>query len=785
MAFAIRAFLTQREAGGSGVVLLSATPAKNSPLEFFTLLGFVDHYVWTKRGILDPDYFIDRYLKVEMRTSLKPNGQIENRTAVVGFVQLPELRDIVNKYGEFRTAQEVGLTLPKTDSKQVFIPMSEEQLTIYRRLREEYADIVGSREGMREKHKLLGLLQKMALVALHPELEQQPEEGWTWARAGAMVKKRASPKLVKAVELVLERPSCGHIIFCDNVAVHRWLFDLLVEAGIDPDRIAVLNAERAKTSLARQEIADGFNGIPEIVDPDTGKLEQEGIPPRYDIVIANAIAYEGIDLQVRTCRVYHLDLPYEPATLQQRNGRAVRQFNSQAVVEIKYLLSERSYDAVKLTMITGKLRWMSDILKSTDRETSNPAADMDLSTDDFLLMLADDPESAKQALDEIKRKNEIERKQQAAFQAWLRVKQLIGKIELTRAPIAESAKEQARTEAAKIWDYLLAVPADAWPWSDVVQALFTGIPAATVSFEEKDGKHTFRLVWEGLILPMDSSRRMVFGAVSNGYYFSHRLEGDHVWYRASESKQNWSWLSQVVPADYASGQSEDPSQWEGSLKSAIEGLSWSRRGIVDLGLGAAPDEWAEDIWKRFGAQIVASLAKRYVTFPVRKGDTVAFEQSAQPEDILPPTNRGFSELIKRVEAGRHKWGDVQDAVKPWWDRDFPRGIADDRALADVVLLDGNMRRLRVDVTYRNYAVVSLQGGGWILVAVGNRMEELDAGVFTNLDYAKQAGRWLQQIYTDEGNLGLDKKRKEALRWLQGQPDLPTLAAVMAAYGRAT
>lgn len=783
MAFAIRAFLVQKETGGSGVVLLSATPAKNSPLEFFTLLGFVDHYVWTKRGILDPDYFIDRYLKLEMRTSLKPNGKIENRTAVVGFVQLPELRDIINKYGEFKTAQEVGLKLPEAKQKNEFIPMSEEQVAKYRVLRSKYEDIVSSREGMKEKHKLLGLLQKMALVALHPELEQQPEDGWTWARAGSAVKNRASPKLLRAIELVKERPNCGHIIFCDNVAVHRWLFDLLVEAGIGPERIAVLNAERAKTSLARQEIADGFNGTPTIINPDTGRVEQEGIPPKYDIVIANAIAYEGIDLQVRTCRVYHLDLPYEPATLQQRNGRAVRQFNTEAVVEIKYLLSERSYDAVKLTLITGKLRWMSDILKSTDRETSNPAADMDLSSDDFLLMLADDPESAKQALEEIKRKNELERKAQAAFQAWLRVKLLIGKIELTATLYSESAKEQARAEALQIWTYLSAVPADAWPWADVVQAVFTGIPATTIALVEKDsGRQSFRLVWEGLSLPVDSEKRMVFGKLVNGY-FSYRWIGDHVWRRSIDGKSEWGWLSQVTPSDYSLGQVDDSAQWEDSLSKAIGQLAWNRRGLLELGLAAAPDPWAADVWQRFGPQIVASLSQRNMRIPTRKEDTVSFDLRPKPEDVLPPTNAGFAELMKRVAAGRFKWGDVQDGAKPWWDRDFPRGLADERVLADVTRLDASLVRMRIESTYRSYAVASLPGGGWILVTAGNQVEELDAGVFTNLDAAKLAGRWLSQVYSEEGVFDLDDRKKETLRWLQGQSDLPTLAALQAKYGR--
>src|SRR5262249_19867757 len=110
----------------------------------------------------------------------------------------------------------------------------------------------------------------------------------------------------------------------------------LILAGFPEDRIAIFNADQAPNPARRQLLAERFNGVPPVLD-ENGQVEQEGIPPQYDLVIANATAYEGIDLHVRTCQVYHIDLPWEPATLQQRNGRAVRQGNLQAVIRIYYL----------------------------------------------------------------------------------------------------------------------------------------------------------------------------------------------------------------------------------------------------------------------------------------------------------------------------------------------------------------------------------------------------------------------------------------------------------------
>ena len=132
-------------------------------------------------------------------------------------------------------------------------------------------------------------------------------------------------------------------------------------AGVPEARIAVLNATHREGRADRQRIAREFNGNPE-----------DGEAPKYDVVIANAIAYEGIDLQTRTCAIHHLDLPWEPATLQQRNGRGVRQGNTLGAIEINYYFARRSQDGLRFNLIQGKLGWMTELLRSPEAGHQQP-----------------------------------------------------------------------------------------------------------------------------------------------------------------------------------------------------------------------------------------------------------------------------------------------------------------------------------------------------------------------------------------------------------------------------
>ncbi len=334
--------------GGAGIVLLSATPAKNSPLEFYNLIQYIDHHAWSRMGIRDPEQFIDRYLRIELKPVVNTRMEVEERAAVTGFVNLHELRDAIFRYGEFRTAEEVGLKLPEPTVRVVEVDMNGAQDAKYDHYVSQIEDALESTR-VQDRSKILGLLARMALVAIHPNLD----DGYDWKTATSSGVDPHSPKLDAMAKSVASNRTCGHIVFVDNIAAHVWAKEVLVQKGLPPDRVAVLNAITAKGSADRERIAREFNGVPE-----------EGIAPKYDVVIANAIAYEGIDLQKRTCAIHHLDLPWEPATLQQRNGRGVRQGNTLSTIEINYYFARRSQDGLRFNLIQGKLGWMTELDRS-------------------------------------------------------------------------------------------------------------------------------------------------------------------------------------------------------------------------------------------------------------------------------------------------------------------------------------------------------------------------------------------------------------------------------------
>lgn len=800
MAFAIRSFLTQREAGGSGVALLSATPAKNSPLEFFTMLGLVDHYCWTRRNIYDADAFIDRYLRLEMKSVLKPDGTLENRSAVVGFKALNDLRDIVFRYGDFKDAKDVGLVLPESKQDRLFIPMNEEQRSKYSRYRKEYEDLVTSRMSGSDRYRALAILQKMSLVSLHPELDEPPSLGkvnakgkvqkkWTWANADK-VRNPESPKLLEAARLVLQKPECGHIFFVENVAVHKWLKIVLVASGISEERIAILNADRAPKALQRQEIAEAFNGTAAVYDTETGALLQEAIPPKFDIVICNSVAYEGIDLQIRTCRVYHLDLPWEPATVQQRNGRAVRQGNMQAVIEVFYLLADKSMDGVRLGLITGKLRWMSDILKGADRETANPAAGMDLSQEDMLLMLADDPEAARKAMVEIQLKNDIERRRQAASRAWQRVGDLLSYQRMATTREDELEREIARRNAEDTITYLRKVSPEIWPWSFLLDILAGGTNATTIgiTITDLDGSSQFtsRVVWDGLMLMAPDDRFVYFSRVGGGS-FSFRWDGSHLWERPEYGKLPPELSNALVlapPSAYQQPAVDDSGRWRPALARAISSLSFS--GISPLRLSDAPDVWRVGVWEEFGTQIVDAIARNGVVAPVRSGATVEFQPIAKGghRAVIAPTDAGFAEFLTRIRLGRHRYGQTAEHVKQWWGRDFPRGVADDREIVPLANDDGTVGDYRLEMAAQNgFAAAQVADGAW-------RAANLVAGqligpTFASLDSAKLAARWLGSMAAEPGQFELDGRGSRLLTWLAIQSDLPTLSGLTREYENGT
>ncbi|MCB9789354.1 MAG: N-6 DNA methylase [Deltaproteobacteria bacterium] len=326
-AWGLDARARQVRARSGFVVLLSATPAKNSPLELYNLWSYVNGELWRDHGIHDPEAFISRFLDLKPRLVIDTTMEASMRLAVTGFKHLDELKSILLRWGEFIQPADIGLTVPEPTTELVEVDLDasqEEKYAGYVKAVEDEIDDM--RKGMSSGSRLLSLLGKMSLVAVHNMLD----EGLDYDSAAGV--EHRSPKFDAIGDAIMRQRGCGHIVFVQPIAAHRWLKETLINRGIPASRIGVLNAVLAQSSAARQRIADHFNA------------------GRLDVVIANSVAYEGLDLQQRTCAVHHADLPWEPATLNQRNGRAVRQGNELNTVAIRYYFARRSMDGLRFNI---------------------------------------------------------------------------------------------------------------------------------------------------------------------------------------------------------------------------------------------------------------------------------------------------------------------------------------------------------------------------------------------------------------------------------------------------
>jgi hypothetical protein len=805
--FALRAALVRMRTGGSGVVLLSATPAKNSPLEYFTLLGYVDGDAWSRLGISDPEVFIDRYLRLELKDTVGVDLKTVRRSVVAGFQNLDELRDVVFRYAEFKTAEEVGLKLPETQVEQIRVKMSEAQVSKYDKYLDEYEQALKrGREDPRARLKALGLLQKMALVAVHPELDAGPlnKDGkpeWTWQNAHK-VKDPSCPKLAQVVKLVMSKRECGSLIFVDNIAVHFWIKQLLVQAGFPEERIAIFNADQAPNPVKRQALAEGFNGVPPILDAD-GNVEQEGIPPLYDVVIANATAYEGIDLHIRTCLVFHLDLPWEPATLQQRNGRAVRQGNMQAVIRIYYLFSEQSMDAVRFAMILGKLNWMKDILKSAERETNNPGAQAEMNPEELLLYLARDPEQAKAAIEEQRKMMEEETKQRVRRQAWTSLRGIATRAQSLARVTDDTQRAQIHREMEELRNYLAQVPTETWPWFHFADIAREGRP---MLFGER-----WALYSGGVVL----------GSSGSGFEVGElridsigiRMFGDHRWHALSVERLQASpapapldtvkeILAEAKPDDFRYGamvwnQQEDQELLLPRLQQAMRRLE---RGDFDaLGLDLSSTRWREWLWQSHSEQLLNALSQAPESIVFRipasaSGNTLRLlsgEELAQARaEVMPFLPATFGSFVEAAVKSGYKWSELNTTAMTWWSRPFPRGVlkeADTGALVEVRTQDG-LRKVRVLWQSQYFAVSYTQGRGpdhpdgplysVTHIASGSAASQ----AFQSIENARAAAQYLASLRANwessrPDTSTLPRTLTKVLSWIRAQKEAPTMSQI--------
>ncbi len=185
--------------------------------------------------------------------------------------------------------------------------------------------------------------------------------------------------IVEALYASRENPTTpifrNQIIFCDWISVegqkggsyHQLIKEELTKAGIPAKEIAIINGSIIGTDKKGDDYFISSSDDKEALKKE---VQDDFNVGKYRVLIGNQSIAEGMNLQKWTTDLHHMDVPYTPSQIQQRNGRGLRQGNQHGKVNIHFYLMKDSFDQYRLELVSKKQSWIDELFFGDARETS-------------------------------------------------------------------------------------------------------------------------------------------------------------------------------------------------------------------------------------------------------------------------------------------------------------------------------------------------------------------------------------------------------------------------------
>ncbi len=314
-----------------GVIYLTGTPISNSMAELYVIQKTLQPKALEERGLLMFDSWASTFGKVETSLEIKPEGngyQMKNRFAK--FHNIPELMSIFSMIADIKTADMLDLPVPelKTGNVQVIkTKITPEQKQMVLELGERAEAIRDGRVDSTEDN-FLKLTHEARLLAVDPRAidPDLPDDPGTKlnvcaAKVAEIYHETANDKLTQ-------------LIFCDqgtpkadgSFNFYQATMDALIDQGVKEEEIAFIH--EAKTDGQRERLFEQVkSGDIRVL---IGSTEKMGT---------------GMNVQNKLIALHHLDVPWRPSDLIQRNGRILRQGNENKEVSIFNYITENTFDS--------------------------------------------------------------------------------------------------------------------------------------------------------------------------------------------------------------------------------------------------------------------------------------------------------------------------------------------------------------------------------------------------------------------------------------------------------
>lgn len=337
---------------GRGVVFATGTPISNTMAEMFTMLRYLDNQGLKEKNLGFFDNWAATFATKETTAELSPDGSgyrtVEKFTK---FNNMPELTKMFRKVADVKKIEDLDLEIPKLKNGKptiVEIPMNSALETYIKETAKERAAKIHNRAvdpAEDNMLKLTGDLRKASLDMrlVDPSVPASVAGGKIKAVVEHVADKYKETSDVNGVQLVfcdLSTPkgASDKINESDtaevkeeaednsNITIYAEIKKGLIKKGIPANQIAFIHD--AKTKVQKEQLFERCRqGQVRVL---IGSTEKMGA---------------GTNIQKKLVAEHHVDAPWRPRDIEQREGRILRQGNDNKEVEIFNYVTKGSFDA--------------------------------------------------------------------------------------------------------------------------------------------------------------------------------------------------------------------------------------------------------------------------------------------------------------------------------------------------------------------------------------------------------------------------------------------------------
>ena len=341
------------------VYFASGTPISNTLGELYSVQKYLQPQILDSSGCNTFQKWADTFVNITYDRQVSMTGKTLNmKMQMKEFKNIPALLNMYWKCGDVVMTDDLGLNLPKVERKNVIIKPTENQEELIERITQRMADIEKRRVDPKKDNKLC-IAGDSRKIGMDPRLlrEKNLERmGMTEDEIGQGNKIDTVCANVYKIYKETDAQKSTQVIFSDigvpnkdgYFSVYDEIKDQLIQRGIPANEIAIIH-DYPKDDDKKALFGRLNAGDIRVVIGSTGKLGT------------------GCNFQKKLIAAHHVDAPWRPSDITQREGRIKRQGNENSSVQIFTYATEKTFDAYMYDTLARKQEYIKTIFSGKEK----------------------------------------------------------------------------------------------------------------------------------------------------------------------------------------------------------------------------------------------------------------------------------------------------------------------------------------------------------------------------------------------------------------------------------